>query len=338
MTHPPLVVQPWPALTLLLASPIIGEFLLGNMAIDMLWLLPLLALLYGTGALLVREAALRLGAGWPGVMLLGLAYGIIEEGFVTQSLFDPNYLGHRLLDYGYLPLAGIGAWWTIFVLALHMIWSIAAAIALTECLWPKQRGSPWLSAKGLAGTALLFVAGCAAVSIVSGSRFMASWVQLVAAAAVIAALISAAWWSPRRPARVRPVRPAPSPKVAGLASFGLLSLFMLTTWTMASVPAALNVAAMIGLLGMLAMLVGRSARMPGWGALHILGLTAGALLTYGWWSLLIPATVTNSGPEVDFMGNLLFVCCALLLISIAWRRTVKAYGSQGGRQQSCPRA
>jgi hypothetical protein len=338
MAHLPAVVQPWPALTLTLASPVIGEFLLGNMAVDMLWLLPMLALLYGTGALLVREAAFRLSAGWPGILLLGLAYAIIEEGFVTQSLFDPNYLSLRLLDYGYLPLLGIGAWWTIFVLALHMIWSIAAAIALTECLWPKQSVSPWLSAKGLAGTALLFVAGCAAVSIVSGSRFMASWVQLVAAAAEIAALISAAWWSARRPAPVRRAKAAPSPKVAGLASFGLLSLFMLTTWTIASVPAALNVAAMIGLLGMLAILVGRWARMPGWGALHILGLTAGALLTYGWWSLLIPATVTNSGPEVDFMGNLLLVCCALLLISIASRRTAKVQGSQGDLQQSRPQA
>jgi hypothetical protein len=34
-------------------------------------------------------------------VLLGLIYAVIEEAFVTQSLFNPNYLGLRLLDYGY---------------------------------------------------------------------------------------------------------------------------------------------------------------------------------------------------------------------------------------------
>ena len=93
---------------LFLLAPLIGEFLLGNMPITWLWTLIVLAPLYGAGALLVRETAVRLGAGWPGIFLLGLAYGIVEEAYVDQSLFNPNFLGLRLLDYGFVPSLGIG--------------------------------------------------------------------------------------------------------------------------------------------------------------------------------------------------------------------------------------
>ncbi len=47
------------------------------------------------------------------MVLLGLTYAIIEEAFVTQSLFNPNYLGLRLLDYGYIDSLGISIWWTL---------------------------------------------------------------------------------------------------------------------------------------------------------------------------------------------------------------------------------
>jgi uncharacterized membrane protein YeiB len=59
----------------------------------------------------------------------------------------------------------------------------------------------------------------------------------------------------------------------------------------------------------------------GWGPLHRLALTGGALLTYGWWSLLLPATVTRSDSTVDTVGNILFLGGALTLIVLAWRRT-----------------
>ena len=94
---------------LFLLAPLVGEFLLGNMPITWLWALIVLAPLYGGGALLVRETALRLGAGWPGIFLLGLAYGVVEEAYVDMSLFNPNFLGLRLLDYGYVPALGMGA-------------------------------------------------------------------------------------------------------------------------------------------------------------------------------------------------------------------------------------
>lgn len=148
------------AVGLFLLAPLVGEFLLGNLSITSLPLLLLLAPLYGGGALLIRESGRRWGLGWPGMIVLCFAYGLVEEAFVTQSLFNPNYVGLRLLDYGYLPSLGISAWWTVYVLSIHAIWSTAVPIALVESFTPEAWRTPWLGKVGLTVTAVLFVIAC----------------------------------------------------------------------------------------------------------------------------------------------------------------------------------
>ena len=88
--------------------------------------------LYGCGALLIREVARRTDRGWPTIVLLASAYSLIEEGFLTQSLFNPNYVGQRLLDYGYIPRLGTSLNWSVLVLSIHVVWSIATPILIAE--------------------------------------------------------------------------------------------------------------------------------------------------------------------------------------------------------------
>src|ERR1035438_2814670 len=80
------------AVALIFTAPLVAEFLLGNLPIKMLVALVALAPMYGGAALLIREVVRRTGRGWPSILLLGAAYTLIEEGFVTQSLFNPDYL------------------------------------------------------------------------------------------------------------------------------------------------------------------------------------------------------------------------------------------------------
>src|SRR5690606_34606545 len=115
-------------------APLVGEFLLGNLPVTFLWALIALAPLYGGGALLIREVSRRLGLGWPGIVLLCLAFGVVEEAFVTQSLFNPDYLGLGLTLHAPIPWVGIGGWWTVFVLGLHAVWSTAVPIAIVETI------------------------------------------------------------------------------------------------------------------------------------------------------------------------------------------------------------
>ena len=156
------------ALSLFVLSPLIAEYLLGSMPMAMIALLPLMAAMYGSGAVLIREAVRRAGCGWPSMILLATAYGLIEEGFVTQSLFNPNYLHLRLLDYGYVPWLGTGLPWLVYVISIHVVWSMSVPIGLSEVLFRNRRGQPWLGPVGIGAFALLFLAGSALIA-VSGS-------------------------------------------------------------------------------------------------------------------------------------------------------------------------
>ncbi|MES1200430.1 MAG: hypothetical protein ABUS57_03165 [Pseudomonadota bacterium] len=94
------------ALSLFVLSPLIAEYLLGSLPMNMIAILPIMALMYGSAAVLIREIVRRTGRGWVTLILLATAYGFLEEGLVTQSLWNPNYLHLRLLDYGYVPFLG----------------------------------------------------------------------------------------------------------------------------------------------------------------------------------------------------------------------------------------
>ena len=48
--------------------------------------------LYGGAAILIREYARRSGAGWPAIVLLATAFGVIQAGLVDQSLFNTHFL------------------------------------------------------------------------------------------------------------------------------------------------------------------------------------------------------------------------------------------------------
>jgi hypothetical protein len=82
---------------LVLLAPLVAEFLLGNLPITALPALVALAPMYGGGALLIREVVRRRGLAWPSIIVLALAYGVVEEGLVTMSLFNPNYANTRLI-------------------------------------------------------------------------------------------------------------------------------------------------------------------------------------------------------------------------------------------------
>src|SRR4030095_11630727 len=177
-----------PTLVLFFLAPLVSEFLLGNLPITMLPALLILAPMYGGGALLIREIVRKAGRGWPSIILLGIAYAVLEEAFTTQTLFNPDYLhlNLHLLDYAPIRVLGIGSWWSLYVISLHAISSIAVSVALAEGLCPEVATNPWLGTIGLSVTALIFMFGIAATTLVSlkierekGGVFVASISQFL---------------------------------------------------------------------------------------------------------------------------------------------------------------
>lgn len=310
-----------PAVGLFLLAPLVGEFLLGNLSITALSFLLLLAPLYGGGALLIRESGRRWGLGWPGMIVLCFAYGLIEEAFVTQSLFNPNYVGLRLLDYGYIPSLGIDAWWTLYVLSIHAIWSTTVPIALVESFTPTARRTPWLGNVGLAVTAVLFVIACALLFFFQlADFFMATSRQFIVSGVIVALLVALAIGARRLGKGKGGTQSVPSPWAVGAVAFVLGSAFMLLALTHEPLPAWLNVAGLLALLLIGAFLFWRWSHQVSWSPQHRLGIAGGLLLTYAWYGFIQPPSVAGASPQIDLIGNAVFALGALVLLVIAVRR------------------
>jgi hypothetical protein len=80
-----------PVFALFFLSPLVAEFFLGDFPVVLLFLIIVFAPMYGGGALLIRELARRTGRGWPTMVLLALAFGVLQEGLLTESLFNKDY-------------------------------------------------------------------------------------------------------------------------------------------------------------------------------------------------------------------------------------------------------
>src|SRR3569623_1163228 len=131
-----------PAFTLIFLSPLVAEFVLGDLNLAQLGALIALAPFYGGGAILIREVLRRSGRGWPSFLFLAFSYAVIEEGIVDQSLFNPDFLHLRLLDYGWVPALGTSPAWTVYVLGIHIAWSLAVPIGLTESFFADRGAEP----------------------------------------------------------------------------------------------------------------------------------------------------------------------------------------------------
>lgn len=260
-----------PAFALFFLSPFVAEFLLGNISISAIAALIFLAPMYGGGALAVREIARRCGRGWATIVLLALAYGLIEEGIIIQTLFNPNYLGLHLLAEAYIPSLGIGGWWTPFVLTLHTVWSISVPIAVVEALFPERRETPWLGKTGLGVSIFLFLIGGILIRMGTQKQgpFTASPLQLLSATGLVI-LVGALAFRFKKTSTSRPGR-IPSPWVVGIATFLLGLGFMsahavLHDWIVVGAYAAIYLVA-------IALLTTWSKRVS-WSPLHTLAASA----------------------------------------------------------------
>jgi hypothetical protein len=320
---------PWLAICLFLASPLVGEYLLGSLPASMIFLLPLMAAMYGSAALLIRETVRRTGRGWPSIFLLAIAYGLFEEGFVTQSLFNPNYLHLRLLDYGWLPAPGTALPWLIYVIGIHAVWSIAVPIALVESAAPTRRDLPWIGKAGLVIYSVLFVAGCALIAVFTYKQmpFMASPAQLAGTALLIVALCAMALRLRRRsePQRGLAAPAAPRPVALFIASFIAGSLFMQLEYSAAYSwrwPWMVTVAAMLGIVCAFLAFV-RFARRGSWNISHCFSLAAGGFLVYVWKGFETDVLLHG---RADLVGHTIIAAVGCALLAFVGRRVRMAPG------------
>jgi hypothetical protein len=315
-----------PAITLFFVAPLVAEFLLGNLPINLILALIVLAPLYGGGALLIREVVRRSGRGWPTILVMAFAYAVFEEAFTTQTLFNPNYLHLNLglLKPAYIPALGMGGWWTVFVLTLHTVWSISVSIGLVEALVPERATTPWLGRTGMTVTGTLFILGAAASTAlaIKQDHFIASRAQFIWSAVACLVTIVVAFLLPKTrsdPPSHRSLDSkgfVPSPWLVGAGALVAGSIFMVVpnawAWRAVGIYIALDLIVIIT--------VTIFSHRAGWSAMHRLALAGGAALAYGWHSFIEQTVVGRGGIVAVRLGNAVFVSALLALLVIAVKR------------------
>jgi hypothetical protein len=322
-------------------APLIGEVLFGAVPLSLLpFGLVGLVGLYGSGALLVHEIvrSRRLSSWW--LFLLGVAYGLIEEGTVVQSLFDQHYRGLDFLGF-YGHWAGVNCVWALFIVPYHAVFSIAIPIALAELIHPERREEPWLGRQGLivaivafGGNAVLlarfrtglFTSHAPTVSISANIATVVIAIGLVVAALCV------------RPRRVVPVdislRAASHRRArllglaSGLAWFIGFRVLIIGTGTLVTAPVAL----LAGLLIATAT-IWRVAHWTSGGRVWTRectrALIGGALAT-SWLLGFLIAAVSGGNPIVNLAGQVLWGPVLLLGLR-ALQKRVRSHEEAIGR-------
>ena len=323
-----------PALLLLLLAPALGELLSSSMPPAEFFspFVLVIIVLYGGGAILVRELVFRWGKGWPALLVLGAAYGILEEGLMCKSFFDPNWPDLGLLG-TYGRSAGVNWVWSLGLTVYHAVFSIAAPIVLVGLVFPKRRDESWAGrwvlvvlAVLLAGDVVLGLLAFGADKAAGRGPYRPPIIQYVLCLLLVVALVAVAlrWPAGKSSARLV-VKPLARPVWFLLTGFFGTVLFFFAIW---AVPNIVVGGLRLHPLGAMAVTVAAVA-LVGWWIWRLGRGTAGwtdsrhhALIAGGHGFFIVLAPLTQLDPNrPDNTSGMWAVGLGVLVfhVLLAWR-------------------
>lgn len=292
------------------------------------YIVPFNIVLYGTFDLLAREIIVRRRAGLASALLLGAAYGFINEGVAAGTW----YVVHPP---GYAFIGRVDWAWALALTIFHSIMSVFAPIAFIEILFPAIHGQPLLRRRGMVTCVVLFTGciGCAIIVLAPLPLLFLPYRLTVLAVAVLFVLIGLSLPS-RRTASLAAVMPPPPGKgrlpglwrlrIAGfLAMFGyffLTNVFpVLAATLLPAQPGGLVIAQGMDcavFLALYALIIGRGwswMQRPGWSPRQNLALLIGGVT---FTTLLLNLT---EAPMGEIFATLPFYVL-LIVLTLRWRR------------------
>jgi hypothetical protein len=318
----------YPVLVLFFLAPAIGELLSGS-APPAEFFVPLgllvMAALYGSGAILIRELRVRWGKGWwPIVLILGAAYGIVEEGLACKSFFDPSWEDLGLLG-SYGRWAGVNWVWSLDLTIYHMVFSIAIPILLVELLFPTRRDERWVGRRGMIGFSLLLAADV--VFCFAAFPYRPPLWHILLTIVVVATLFLVA----RRLPASKPVphsKRIPRPLWFACVGFAFAVGFFLTMWIPAEIdaPVSLTLLAALALPVVTVWLVRKMSHSGAWNDEHRLALASGVLM----FLVLIAPLQEFDMARLDNTTGMTMVGLATFCFLIWLRKRVRDFHSYSG--------
>ncbi|MEV0332707.1 hypothetical protein [Nocardia sp. NPDC050717] len=308
-----------PVSVLFVLSPVIGEIVGAAFRFSYL-AQPLRAVailcFYGAGALLIREVVQRLGLNEWGLLLLAVAFAVLEEGLGLQTIFNPQGMDGETV---YGRAFEVNWLWAVVVTGYHAVWSIVIPIVLTHLIFPAQRHTAWLSRSMLNVFAGVFAIGFAVFVFISlvRSDFRLSAAQVIGGATAVILPV----WSAcrcRRPWATTSPKRCPGPATVGWVGFGAgLAWLMLYLVAFIGTPAPFVVwtLAALAFAAALAAILRRWVARPGWSARHQLDGCLGAVLALWLFGLFL---VANGGRTDDIVFH--FLVLVAVIVGYLWLR------------------
>jgi hypothetical protein len=296
-----------PIATLLVLSPLIGEVMSGATLLSYIVVLVPEIMVWGCGALVIRDVVRRWGGSWTSVLLLGFGLAIAEEFIIQQTSIAPlPWMGASPV---YGRVWGVNWPYLAFMLGFEPVFMVLVPVQITELMFPERRHEAWLHRRGYLLSTLAFLVG----------SFVAwfSWTQMARPYAFHAP----------------PYEPPALTLLAGFLAIGLLAVAARaargagqTRTASAHNPPRPWLVAIVALLlgfpwyGLMVVVFGRWMDLPLWIPMTLAG--AWGLASYG----LIGRWTTTSGWQDPHrwalsMGALLVCMIAGFLGAGAWSRT-----------------
>ncbi len=145
-----------PVFTLIVLAPGIAEVSSGATRLSFIFVLIPEMMVWGCGALIIRELIRRWQAGWTSMLLLGLCLSIAEEFLIQQTSLAP-------LPWVAAPafgrVWGVNLIYFIFMLGFESVLVVLVPVHLTELIFPARRRQPWLKKTGIVTTCIVFLVG-----------------------------------------------------------------------------------------------------------------------------------------------------------------------------------
>lgn len=318
-----------PVLALAVLAPVCAEYLWGyddstgdpgTLVGNLIIFVPL----YGCPALLIREVARRRGLGWPAIVLLAAAFGVVEAGLVDQSMFAREYRDipywSDLADPTYVAPIGLSIFLAVTFVANHVVASMAGPIALVEGLAGARGREPWLGRPMIVVATLLYLAASALVlgDHLANEPEQASAGQLLGAGTAAALLIGGALVTGRRP-RTQRAGATPSPWLVAPAAFVTgLGLQLLP-------PSPLGTDGLVLVYGTAAAAIWWLSGRPGWDRAHAAAVALGALSAFAIGSFWTEPIGTAS--DAEKLGHNIALLALVTLVGVV---AVRRGGSRAG--------
>jgi hypothetical protein len=293
-------------------------------------------LLYGCGALLIREVARRRGLGWASIIWMGAAYGVFEEVLVINTWANPwlpqictvvKGVENGLCDYS--RAGGINLLWALGLTIFHALVSITIPILLVELAFPSRAARPWLGRKAIVACVAAELL-CLALGIVLNfavfrqhghdAPLLAPYLVELALMALFVALALT-----RRP-RVRPPSPKKPPRLWTLRVLAFLGIAeaILSSTLFKGASVLFEIAVAINLAPLVAGIwrAGSWSRRAGWNERQMLALASGALgfFLLAWDPLL---ELIGQAGGLPTRGTALVALAYLVFLIVLARRTAR---------------